>query len=131
MRAVIHNFLQQDGELWARLSLKPLEKVAHVLYARDIAEKFGHEKALMLARFLHPPVVGRPFFVIRVATERRSPGFVEHKAIREGMRLLDFPVADAGAAYVSVETHVLEPRASAFQTRTHAWPSAKGRPATS
>src|SRR6266568_1815947 len=104
MGAVVDNFLQQDRELRSGISLKPAQKLPHILRSSNVAQALGNQIALVLTRLLDPAVVRFPLFFGGIPRQRRRARLVPHEPSRERMRL-GLAIPDAGATYECVETH--------------------------
>src|SRR5258708_23369255 len=104
MSSVIENFFQKNCNSRAWFSLEVAQKPEQISHPRNVAQKHGENKSLVLARISEPLVVGFPLFLGRLAGQVRLAGLVESEPVGEGMRF-GFAIANTGTAHECIKCH--------------------------
>src|SRR5258708_22323199 len=104
MSSVIENFFQKNCNSRAWFSLQLAQKTAQISHPRNVAQKHGENKSLVLARISEPLVVGFPLFLGRLAGQVRLAGLLENEPVGGGMRF-GISIANTGTAYLSIKCH--------------------------
>ena len=73
------------------------QKTSQIAHSRDVSQKHGEDKSLVLARMRQPLIVGFPFILRGITAEQGFTAFVEGEPVGERVWLC-LTVTNAGAA---------------------------------